>query len=208
MGISCPSCNSLEVKKNGHIHNGKQNYRCLDCGRQFVQNPSNKIIDQKTKDLIRKALLERVSLEGLCRIFHISMRWLLNFINTIIKELPEDLNATITGNEDFEVAVLEIDEQHSYVGNKKNQQCLWIVLHSATRQIVSMHVGKRTKSSAEALLSKLPEALKKKDSFTQIASLSTSKFFLLNNIMQSEKIPVRQATLKDLTVLLDKDALV
>ncbi len=44
--------------KNGKIHNGKQNFKCRGCGRQFVQDPQNKLIDQATKDLIDKLLLE------------------------------------------------------------------------------------------------------------------------------------------------------
>ena len=38
MLIFCPSCKSKQIVKNGKIHNGKQNYRCRDCGRQFVEN--------------------------------------------------------------------------------------------------------------------------------------------------------------------------
>lgn len=34
--IICPSCGSMEVRKNGH-QNGKQRYACKDCGRQFVE---------------------------------------------------------------------------------------------------------------------------------------------------------------------------
>jgi hypothetical protein len=33
----CPRCQSPKFKKNGHIHNGKKNHHCHDCGRQFVQ---------------------------------------------------------------------------------------------------------------------------------------------------------------------------
>src|SRR5262247_2245258 len=33
----CPRCQSSRYKKNGHIHNGKQNHHCQDCGRQLVQ---------------------------------------------------------------------------------------------------------------------------------------------------------------------------
>lgn len=51
-----------------------------------------------------------------------SMPWLLQFINEIIHELPEDLNAKIICSEEQEVAVMELDEQWSYVGNKKNQE--------------------------------------------------------------------------------------
>jgi len=68
----CPNCGSGWHKKNGHIHSGKQNYRCLDCGRQFVA--------EETKELIKKALLEPNSLRGICRIFDVSLTWLLSFV--------------------------------------------------------------------------------------------------------------------------------
>lgn len=208
MNPSCPNCESTAVKKNGHIHNGKQNHRCLVCGRQFVLDPQQKIITDRTKSEIRQALLERVSLEGVCRIFNVSMPWLLSFIQQIISELPDDLNASVVkDNEDFEVAIIELDEQWSYVGNKKNQQWLWLAFHSATRQVLAMHVGKRDKRSAEALLSKLPEDLKKKPSFIRISSQSTTKSFLSTSTMQLKSSQVRRATLSDLTIPCDNDVL-
>ena len=207
MTLTCPSCNSLTIKKNGHIHNGKQNHRCLVCGRQFVLNPQNKIIPEETRSQVRQALLERVSLEGICRIFSVSMTWLLQFINEVIADLPDDLNATVTAEgEEFEVAMLELDEQWSFVGNKKNQQWLWLVFHSATRQVLAMHVGKRNRQSAECLLKKLPEELKKKPSFTRINSMCTTKYFLGSSTDRSAKSPERQATLSALITPSDNDA--
>jgi transposase-like protein len=50
MECKCPSCSSGLVKKNGHVHNGKQNYRCLKCSKQFVLEPSQKLIDEKTRN--------------------------------------------------------------------------------------------------------------------------------------------------------------
>ena len=47
------------AQKNGHIHNGKQNYRCLDYGRQFVADYAFKTVTEETKGFIKKALLER-----------------------------------------------------------------------------------------------------------------------------------------------------
>ena len=206
MMLTCPSCSSSTIKKNGHIHNGKQNHQCLNCGRQFILNPEQKIINEEKRSLILQALLERVSLEGVCRIFNVSMPWLLQFINEIIEELPEDLNATVTSAEELEVAVVELDEQWSYVENKKNQQWLWLVFHSRTRQVLAMHVGKRTKEAAEFLLEKLPEDLKKKPSFIQINSQCITKSFLGSNIDLSEKNLERRAILKGLITPLDKDA--
>ncbi len=72
MLISCPSCKSKQIVKNGKIHNGKQNYRCRDCGRQFVENRQQKIISQPTKNLIDKLLLEKIPLAGEPRLKELS----------------------------------------------------------------------------------------------------------------------------------------
>lgn len=34
--MKCPQCGSNQVRKNGH-RQGKQNYLCKSCGRQFVE---------------------------------------------------------------------------------------------------------------------------------------------------------------------------
>lgn len=206
MAVKCPACSSMLIKKNGHIHNGKQNHRCLSCDRQFVLNPTQKRIDQNVKDLIKKSLLERVSLEGLCRIFDVSMSWLLGFINSLIAELPEDLNAEIfKEDEDIDVVVLEADELWSYVKKKKNSQWLWLVMHSKTRQILAMEVGERDGKTAQRLFAKLPEAVKKKLNTTQTCFRGIMKFLNIQDTNQLEKTQVKRLILKDLTAPLDKD---
>ena len=207
MNISCPNCCSHTVRKNGSIHTGKQKYQCVSCNKQFVENPQNKIIPEDTKERIRRSLLERVSLEGICRIFDISMPWLLGFMEKTFQSLPENLQASIIAeNDEFEVLVLEVDELWSFVGNKKNDQWLWIVMHAETRQILAFHVGNRTKASGEALMAKLPIDLKKKHTFIQINSQLILKLSLGNNIALLAKDPEKQVILKDLTVRSGKDA--
>ena len=188
MTFTCPQCKATTVKKNGTIHNGKQKYECLACRKQFVENPQHKQISDDTKERVRRALLERVSLEGICRIFDVSLPWLLEFMEEVFKQLPDHLNATVVAdNEEFAVAVLEADEMWSYVGDKKNQQWLWLVMHTKSRQIVAFHVGDRSKASGQALMAKLPEDLKKKASFTQITSQLTEKLSHLHNTVPVEK---------------------
>lgn len=41
MERQCPECQSKAIKKNGFTRHGKQNHRCLDCGRQFSLKPTN-----------------------------------------------------------------------------------------------------------------------------------------------------------------------
>ena len=77
----CPSCGSQQVVKNGKIHNGKQNHKCQDCGRQFVKDPQNKVISDNTKRLIDKLLLEKLPLAGIARVAEVSEPWLQHYVN-------------------------------------------------------------------------------------------------------------------------------
>ena len=81
MSINCPLCQSKHIVKNGKIHNGKQNYKCRNCGRQFVENRQQKIINQSTKDLIDKLLLEKIPLAGIARVTDVSKPWLQGYVN-------------------------------------------------------------------------------------------------------------------------------
>lgn len=40
MSNICPQCESKAIKRNGYTRHGKQNHRCLDCGRQFSLEPT------------------------------------------------------------------------------------------------------------------------------------------------------------------------
>ena len=53
--IFCPRCDSNRVVKNGFTHNGNQNFKCKDYGKQFVLDPKSKIIVQETFRLNRQA---------------------------------------------------------------------------------------------------------------------------------------------------------
>ncbi|KIC71888.1 hypothetical protein DB44_CW00610 [Candidatus Protochlamydia amoebophila] len=83
-----------------------------------------------------------MSLHGICRIFDVRMPWLLNFINFIINDLPEDLNAQVTCHEknELEVAKLEVDERWSFVRNKENDQ--WLCGLSSIKKVTKCLLGK------------------------------------------------------------------
>ena len=89
--LTCPSCQSTHIVKNGRIHNGKQNFKCRQCGRQFVQDPQNKIIDQATKTLIDKLLLEKIPLAGIARVVEVLEPWLQNYVNQKYQNVPRQV---------------------------------------------------------------------------------------------------------------------
>lgn len=77
----CPRCSSEQTVKNGRIHNGKQNYRCRDCGRQFVLNRVKKVVSEETKERIDRLLLEKLPLAGIARVEGVSESWLQGYVN-------------------------------------------------------------------------------------------------------------------------------
>src|SRR6187431_2505446 len=108
MRTCCPSCSSEVFVKNGFSRYGDQNHRCLECGRQFVLDPQNKIISDETKDMVRKLMLEKLSLQGICRVTNVSQN---------VQVPPDSLGLILER--------LEADELWSFVGKKKNQVWIW-----------------------------------------------------------------------------------
>ncbi len=93
--ITCPSCESENIKLNGHIHNGKQNHCCKKCGRQFVLNPTQKLVSEKDKALIDRLLLEKISLAGIARSVEVSEQYLQEHISHLYASCPDDLCADL-----------------------------------------------------------------------------------------------------------------
>lgn len=53
----------------------------------------------------------------------------------------------------------------SFVTKKENKQGLWLVMHTANRQIIAFHVGGRGEADAQLLWQKIPPTLKEKACF-------------------------------------------
>lgn len=90
--LICPQCQAHTVVKNGHIHNGKQRFKCRSCGRQFIDNPTNIIISDDTKALIDRLLLERISLAGIARVVRVSPQWLQSYVNVRYAQVPRQVD--------------------------------------------------------------------------------------------------------------------
>ena len=86
--LSYLHCHAPKIVKNGSIHNGKKKYRCKECGYQFIENPTKKYIDEQTKEIIDKLLLERISLRGIARVTGVSLTWLQNYVKQKYQQVP------------------------------------------------------------------------------------------------------------------------
>ena len=90
--MNCPACDSQKIIKNGSIHNGKQKYLCKECGRQFIENPTKKVIPQSTWDIVDKLLLEKIPIAGISRVTGISEPWLQKYINKKYENIPKEFD--------------------------------------------------------------------------------------------------------------------
>jgi insertion element IS1 protein InsB len=157
--LTCPRCQLSHIKKNGHTYYGKQNHQCLTCGRQFVIRDTQ--VDLKKQKLICRLLLERISLRGICRVLDIQLCWLMNFTRRLYQKVSDDLNFLLPDEADFEILCLEADEMWSFVSKKKNKRWIWLIIERTTYQVVAVHIGDRSETSAIALWQKVPLEVRK-----------------------------------------------
>lgn len=91
---ACPKCSSEQTVKNGRIHNGKQRFLCHECGRQFVEQPQQKVIDSTTRELIDRLVLEKISLAGIARAVQVSEQWLQTYVNEKYASVPRQVHVS------------------------------------------------------------------------------------------------------------------
>jgi hypothetical protein len=127
--MKCPHCGSAS-KKNGHAPNGKQNHKCHDCGRQFLEDGQSWFVSAAERELINKLLLERISLAGICRVCGVSESWLLNYIQELYAQLPDNLNA-----------IVELPDMEAYLAARMDEEIGRIeVLKKIQRHFKTTHI--------------------------------------------------------------------
>jgi IS1 family transposase len=158
--MHCPKCLSRKIKKNGFTHYGKQNHRCKECGRQFVAN-STHYVNDTTRQYIKRALCERLSLRGISRVFRRSLTWVMTFSKEVWQTTPQNLNSQpcmlfVSNLEELQDIGIQMDEAWSFVGAKSNKVWIWIAFDAERQQVIDIHFGNRGYEGASALWNKIP----------------------------------------------------
>ena len=151
--MTCPKCESENIKKNGTGHSKKQKYKCKDCKSFFVIDPLWKKISDETKELIERLLLEKISLAGIARVLKISERWLQTYVNEKYKNIEKKINIPIRRKGQI---TIQCDEMWSFVQKKDEMKWIWFAIDIKTKLIVGVHVGDRSRDGAIELWNSLP----------------------------------------------------
>ncbi|SHM71134.1 IS1 family transposase [Chryseobacterium polytrichastri] len=110
--MNCPKCDKSEKVKNGIVRD-LQRYKCKNCGFNFtVYKRSN----EYPKPIRKKAIqlyLEGLGFRSIGRILEVSNVTILNWIRCFGEEV-QSLQC-----DSQKIKMVELDEMHSYIGNKK-----------------------------------------------------------------------------------------
>ena len=151
--MTCPTCGSHDISKNGTSHRGKQNYKCRDCGRQFVEDPQWQPKSKETKALVNRLLEEKISLAGIARATEVSESWLQGHANATYEAVSKTTEVLPKPQGPLRV---QMDELWSFVDHKGNQQWVWLAMDAETREIIGCPIGDRSRESAIALWQSIP----------------------------------------------------
>lgn len=158
----CPRCESDDLVKNGHDYKGSQKFRCNTCHRYGTLSAQHGH-RPKTRQQVRRGLLERLSLRGLGRMLGISRHTIGRWLRDWLAEKPA-LRDTLLPMQRGDV--LELDELWSFVGNKEQKRWVWLALCRRTRQVVAYYVGDRSEASAIRLWQGIPRDYRRCASFS------------------------------------------
>ena len=146
--ITCPSCSSRSIKKNGMTANRKQRFRCKDCGRQFVTDYIYLGCLPAIRDLIVPLTLNSSGIRDIARVLLISP-------NTVLKTLRTAATHASEPKVPRRIRDLELDEFWSFVGAKRRQRWTWYGFDRQRKRIVAFVQGRRTDQSCRRLRDKL-----------------------------------------------------
>ncbi len=146
--MTCPTCGAHDVSKNGTTHRGEQNYKCRDCGRQFVEDPQWQAKPKETKALVKRLLHEKILLAGIARATGVSESWLQGQANATYEAVSPTAEVIPKPKGPLKV---QMDELWSFVEHKGNKQWVWLAMDAETREIIGCYVGDRSRESAIAL---------------------------------------------------------
>lgn len=112
--MQCPKCDSTHIRKNGK-NRGKQNYICVDCGRQFIEvyAPPQGYSDAVKANCL-KMYVNGIG-RGIERVTGVHHTTVINWVKQVGLDLPD------AAQPDSIPEVGELDELETFVGSKKTK---------------------------------------------------------------------------------------
>ncbi|WP_394297470.1 IS1 family transposase [Methanosarcina vacuolata] len=146
--MNCPRCNSSTHKKNGIVF-GRQRYKCYDCGYNYTVEFKSTACSPSVKRQALQLYFEGLGFRSIGRFLEVSHVSVQNWIKKFGQEL-EDLKS------ENEISIVEMDEMHTYIGNKK--YCwIWIAVDRVGKKFINCSFGSRGTETGQLIWEKLKQ---------------------------------------------------
>ncbi|WP_085984851.1 IS1 family transposase [Methanosarcina acetivorans] len=144
--MNCPRCKNSNHTKNGIVC-GRQRYKCHDCGYNYSVELKSTASSPLVKRQALQLYLEGLGFRSIGRflgVSHVSVqKW--------IKKFGQEIEELKSENEK---SIVELDEMHTYIGNKK--YCwIWIAVDRVGKKFINCSFGSRGTKTGQLLWEKL-----------------------------------------------------
>ena len=113
--MNCPECKSNHIQKNGKKR-GKQNYRCVQCGRQFIiEYDRYRGYSEEFKRECLKLYVNGMGFRAIERVKKVHNTTIMAWVKEVGELLPNAYDAETIPQ------VGELDELETFVGQKKTK---------------------------------------------------------------------------------------
>ena len=147
--VYCPHCETPKVKKNGVKGNGKQNFFCNDCHKQFQFTYKYQGADPRIKRQIPKMAMRASGIRDIATVLKISAVTVILALRIWFKTHTEPQFEGIYEN-------VILDEFWSWVGKRKQgKRWVWYAYCADSGKILAFQIGKRNDATCKRLFKKL-----------------------------------------------------
>ena len=145
---ACPHCRGTKVVRNGWKRNGRQNFLCKACGKQFQAQYVYKGCVVENRELVLKMLCRGSGIRDCEAVTGVSH-------STVLSLIKAAAGAITLKPEKHHYRRVQIDEQWSYVGHKEKK--VWMLYAYAVDEdeIIAFTMGKRSAAAVRNLFVKL-----------------------------------------------------
>ena len=161
------ACAHLHRKKNGKDPHGNQRYKCLSCGKRFVEKQPNPLgrmqIDIADAKLALRLLVEGMSVRATSRTTGLHKKTVLKLLVTFGQACQRFLDERM---QNLTLTHLQFDEQWTYVFKKQSRltttereesseqgdMYLWTCVDQKTKLMPSFRIGKRSADNARRFM--------------------------------------------------------
>lgn len=130
--MDCPRCASKEKVRSGKV-GVRQRYKCKGCGYNYTVEQKSDTSNAKQRRMALVLYLEGLGFRSIGRI--------MGFSHVAVYRWIKELGKKVEEIKKEEAEIVEIDEMHSYVGNKKTTVGYGLVLIDLERDLCMLSLG-------------------------------------------------------------------